>query len=99
MRDKQSKTNEQMLEELLLKNRKQWFVTMLKLRGLYTKQLELAYETYVKGILQDEPRELLETASEFDFGAELKNLIDYLLWYDENIAVNDDERFINKEGL
>lgn len=99
MRDKQLKTNEQILEDLLLKNRKQWFVTMLKLRGLYTKQLELAYETYVKGILQDEPIELFKSASEFDFDVELRNLIDYLLWYDENIAVNDDERFINKDGI
>lgn len=99
MRDKQLKTNEQILENLLLKNRKQWFVTILKLRGLYTNKLELAYETYIKDILQDEPQKLLESASEFDFGVELRNLIDYLLWYDENIAVNDDERFINKEEL
>lgn len=99
MRDKQLKTNEQILENLLLKNRKQWFVTNLKLRGLYTNKLELAYETYIKYILQDEPLELLESASEFDFGVELRNLIDYLLWYDENVAVNDDERFINKEEL
>lgn len=88
------KSDDNILKELLLKQRLHWFVSELKDKKLYTKKWEDACNLYLNTRLQDEAKDFQEEFSKFDFGAMLNDIVEFLIWQDENFADNDYERFL-----
>lgn len=90
----EGKSDDVILRELLLKQRLHWFVSELKDKKFYTKRWEEACELYLNTRLQDETKDFQEEFSKFDFGAMLNDIVEFLIWQDENFANNNYERFL-----
>lgn len=88
------KDSKEILTNLFIKERLNWFINKMKKLGFYTKRWEEAYELYLNTRLQDDIKEIEDEFLERDIGKTLNALVDFLIWQDENFADNDTERFL-----
>ncbi|MEJ6467342.1 hypothetical protein [Fusobacterium ulcerans] len=88
------KDSKEILTNLFIKERLNWFVNKMKKLEFYTERWEEAYELYLNTRLQDDDENIEGEFLKRDIGITLNTLLEFLIWQDENFADKDTERFL-----
>ena len=74
------------------------FKEEMKKRNLYTQRWISGYKEFLETKFGNNDEDFKQMLMSNDFKRELEELINFLPWYDENIAEKDSERYILKYG-
>ncbi|WP_339008620.1 hypothetical protein LIY46_04070 [Fusobacterium varium] len=88
------KDEKEILINLFIEERLNWFVTKMKELGFYTTKWGEAYKLYLDTRIRDGVDSIEKEFIKRDIGETLKELMTFLIWQDSNFADNDTERFL-----
>lgn len=89
-KEKKKKTTEELLVEVKL----QWFTDKIKFAGLYSRTLEKAYELWLEDRITEEITEKNKVFEECNLYNILKDLMNFIDWYDNDSGTSEDEKLI-----
>ena len=88
------KDPKEILINLFIEERLNWFTTEMKKLKFHTNKWSEAYKLYLDTRIQDGVNNIEKEFIKRDIGETLKELITFLIWQDSEFAENDTERFL-----